>query len=97
LMNRLNKTTSLTPAKIDWARATWWPVLSWWNYLVWEKWPELFSPNRSWTIIPNWWVGGITINMWWVVVNNEADETRLVEKIKRELTNSLQMSRYGIS
>lgn len=82
---------------LNWARASWWPVSSWWNYLVWEKWPELFVPRSSWTIIPNWWVGGITINMWWVVVNNEADETRLVEKIKRELTNSLQMSKFGIS
>lgn len=103
LMDRLNKTKSLTSSQVDnfvdWTRATWWPVSSGWNYLVWEKWPELFVPKQSWTIIPNnamWW-NTININMWWVSVTNSADENRLVEKIKRELTNTLQMAHYWIS
>lgn len=86
---------------ISWARATWWPVTSWWTYLVWEKWPKLFTPSKSWNIIPNnqlwmnWW--SININMWWVAVNNDADENRLVEKIKSELTRTLQLQKMGIS
>lgn len=103
LMDRLNKAKSVSATQVDnfisWARANWWPV-SWWSqYLVWEKWPELFVPKQSWTIIPNnaMWGNTININLWWVSVNNSADENRLVEKIKRELTNSLQMAHYGIS
>jgi len=53
------------------ARANWWPV-SWWSpYLVGERWPELFVPKSSWSIVPNnaiWWVsvsfGNVTINSW---------------------------------
>jgi len=84
---------------LDWTRATWWPVSANWTYLVWEKWPELFTPKSWWNITPNNQLGGwwININMWGVVVNNEADENRLVEKIKQSLTNSLQMNKFGIS
>ena len=35
------------------ARANWWPVASWSSYLVWEQWPEIFTPNWNWQIIPN--------------------------------------------
>lgn len=83
------------------ARANWWPVSWWKTYLVWERWPELFTPSRSGNIIPNnqLWSGwtNININMWWVVVKNEADENRLVDKIKRELTRTIQLSKVGIS
>lgn len=83
------------------ARANWWPVSWWKTYLVWERWPELFTPSRSWNIIPNnqlWWGWtNININMWWVVVKSEADENRLVDKIKRELTRTIQLSKVGIS
>ena len=84
---------------ITWQRALWWPVRAWETYLVWERGPELFTPwstgkinNQTW-----WRAWNITINMWWVVVNNEADENRLIEKMKRALTNDLQMSRFWIS
>lgn len=81
--------TSVTTT-ISGARADGWPVQSWKTFLVWERWPELFTPNTSWNITSNedltGWGWSVTINMWWVVVNNDADENRLVEKIKRSLT-----------
>lgn len=83
---------------ISWARANWWPVTMWKSYLVWEKWPEIFTPNTSWNITPNsqsmWWV---TINMWWVTVQNEADENRLVQKIEKALTNKAKLYNIWIS
>ena len=86
---------------VDWALADWWPVSAGKTYLVWERWPELFSPKSSGSITSNedlrWWGWDININMWWVTVNNEADEDRLVEKIKMSLTNSLQMNKFWIS
>ena len=38
---------------LAWARADWWPVLGWSSYLVWERWPEIFMPKVSGTIIPD--------------------------------------------
>lgn len=87
---------------VTWQRAVWWAVTGWKTYLVWERWPELFTPSTTWSIIANknlWtssWTS-ININMWWVSVNNSADEDRLVEKIKNELTRTLQLQKYSIS
>jgi hypothetical protein len=54
------------------------------SYLVGEQGRELFVPQTSGTIVPNASLGGgITINMGGVSVSNEADENRLVEKIKK--------------
>lgn len=89
--------------KIAGARAEWWPVKAWKQYLVGERWPEMFVPNSSWNIIPNeklWWQTGsqtININLGGVVINNEADETRLVEKIKTALTRESQLYLLGIN
>lgn len=83
---------------IDWARANWWPVSANWTYLVGERWPELFVPSSSWSIVPNekmwWWV---TINMWGVQVSNQADENRLVEKMKQMLVRETQLYNYWIT
>ena len=68
---------------VSWSNANWWPVTWWKSFLVWEWWPEIFTPWTSWNITPNgsiWWT--VNINMWGVSVNNEADEDRLVDKIK---------------
>lgn len=89
--------------KIAGARAEWWPVKAGKQYLVGERWPEMFVPNSSWNIIPNeklWWQTGsqtININLGGVVINNEADETRLVEKIKTALTRESQLYLLGIN
>lgn len=82
-----------------WFRANGWPVKTGKTYVVWERGPEYFTPKTSWTIIPNWtngWVN-ININMWGVVVNNEADENRLVEKIKYALSRDLQYANLWIN
>lgn len=77
-----------------WYRAEWWPVSANSPYIVWEEWPELFVPSSSWTIIQNSaWTSNatasnninISINLWGVTVQNDADENRLVNKIKQVL------------
>lgn len=102
LMQQLNETREKASEYVSWQRAVWWTVASWKTYLVWERWPELFTPSTTGKITSNnqlwsWWGVNISINMWWITVKNEADENRLIEKIKRELTNSLQMQKFGIS
>ena len=80
-------------------RANGWPVQTGKTYIVWERGPEYFTPKTSWTIIPNGatsWVN-ININMGGVVVNNEADENRLVEKIKYALSRDLQYANLWIN
>jgi len=39
----------------------------------------------------------ININMGGVTVNNEADENRLIEKMKDSLIRQLQINKFGIS
>lgn len=69
-----------------WARASWWPVSPDKSYLVGERWPELFVPKSSWTIIPNWSFGmNVSINLGGVVLNNWTDEMTLVERIRDEV------------
>ncbi len=85
--------------KVWWAiasvfREKWWPVEHNKPYIVWEKWPELFIPHRSWNITSNknlWWWANINVNMWGVVVNNSADENRLVDKMKSMLINEARL------
>lgn len=93
--NKVNSNTSIS--------ATWWRAYGWnvsWGkwYIVWERWPELFIPAHNWSVIPNnqlWW-NIININMWWIIVKTEADEIRLIEKMKTELTRTLQLNKRGI-
>lgn len=83
---------------VTWARANWWDVSAWKAYMVWERGSELFVPKTNWTIVPNSWIWwNISINMWGVTVTNEADENRLANKIKQELTETLQMYKFWIS
>ena len=77
---------------VSWARELGWPVRANQTYLVWERWPELFTPASSGRINnQSWWGWWITINMWWVTVNNEADENRLIEKMKKALIRDTQL------
>ena len=67
-------------------KATGWPVNAWTTYLVWEKWPELFVPNTSWTIVPNEEItknNNVTINMNGVTIREDADITKLAQEIVR--------------
>jgi hypothetical protein len=83
---------------ISWARANWWPVSTWKSYLVWENWPEIFTARTSWNIIPNWWwASSININFWWVTIQNDADENRLVEKIKKALVKEAKLYNIWIA
>lgn len=80
------------------ARANGGPVSSGRTYLVWERGPELFTPSLSGNIISNDNMGGsetVSINIGEVHVHNEADENRLVDKIKDMLTRERQLTSYG--
>lgn len=86
--------------EISWARADWWPVSSWKTYLVWERWPELFTPKWNWNIIPNnqlWWGVNITINMWWVVANNNTDVNSIADMISQKLTRQLSLYKMWVA
>ena len=78
------------------ARANGWPVRAWTSYLVGERWPELFTASRSGQIVPNWW-WGIDMSGWTLNVSNEADEDRLVNKIKQVLSRETRdFNSFGV-
>ena len=94
----VSSAVSSTKNFLTWTKANWWDVSAWKSYLVWERWSETFVPKTDWTIVPNWsGVWSVSINMWWVTVNDSADEDRLVTKIKDELTRTIQLQEFGIS
>ena len=75
----------------DWAsspfRASWWPVTAGSSYVVGERWPEVFVPHSSWSIIPNEQVvnnnNWITINMSGVSIRKDSDIQQLAQEIVR--------------
>lgn len=80
-------------------KASWWSVRNWRAYQVGEQWPEMFVPKTNGQIIPNdkmWWQN-ININMGGVVVNDQADENRLVQKISDMLKRQNQLYSLGIN
>jgi hypothetical protein len=70
-----------------WWKADGWMVNAWTTYLVWERWPELFIPNRSGTIVPNEQIinndNWINITMWSVTVRNDSDIKEIANEIVR--------------
>lgn len=84
---------------LSWQRANWDPMISWGAYLVSERWPEIVVPRWSSSVVPLWswaWIT-VNVNMWWVTVNNEADEQRFTKKIVDELTRIIQLEKQSIS
>ena len=85
--------------EVAWARANGWPVWANKTYLVWERWPELFTPWSSGKITPNnelWWWKQVSLTIWSINVSNEADENRLVQKIKEMLIRDDQLYNYWV-
>lgn len=83
---------------VSWARATGWPVMAGSTYRVNEQGQEYFTPSQSGYITPagsN--TANVSINLWWVQVYNEADENRLVEKIKNALKQETKAFNYWIA
>lgn len=82
---------------VSWWKANGWPVSMWNTYLVWERWPELFVPRQSWTIIPNHEITNnnwITINISWVSVRNEND----IQELAREMVRQIKLEKnFGIA
>lgn len=84
----------------DWARAFGWTMRAWKTYLVGERWPEMVTPTSTSKVNPNinsWWGVSININMGGVVVQNDADENRLVEKISNALKRETQLFNLWIN
>lgn len=82
---------------VTWARATGWPVVSGSTYRVNEQGQEFFTPKQSGTITPaGQSTANININMWGIVVQKEADENRLVDKIKQALKQETKAFNYWI-
>jgi hypothetical protein len=63
-----------------------WPQLDAW--LV-NFWSQGQSAQSSWS-------NSVTVNLWGVTVNNEADENRLVQKIKEMLIRDDQLYNYWV-
>ena len=56
--------------------------------LVWERWPEVFVPSNSWTIIPNNQITNnnwIEINLNWVNVRSDSDIDYITNEIIRKI------------
>jgi hypothetical protein len=67
-------------------KAIWWHVNWWQSYIVGEKWPELFTPNKSGNITPNnklWWGSTINLNFWNVSINNWMDLNSFLSIVKK--------------
>lgn len=83
--NAMSKAKSLL--SFGWWKANGWMVNAWTTYLVWERWPELFIPNRSGTIVPNEQIinndNWINITMWSVTVRNDSDIKEIANEIVR--------------
>ena len=78
------------------ARALGGPVDSGRTYLVGENGPELFTPERSGSVVRNGdFEGSATINisLGGVVVQQSADVDRLVTKLSEELARRLELTR----
>lgn len=93
LVNQLKEKSGWKTVWLDGARALGWPVSANRSYLVGENWPEIFTPWASGKINNNPQASSptININLGWVTVNGEADENRLVEKIKQALIRETQL------
>ena len=74
-------------------KSSWSSVTEW----VWSNsWPQVFNPNWWWIAgSSTWW--SVNINLWGVTVNNEADENRLVGKLKKALINEAKLFNLWIS
>lgn len=83
--NAMSKAKSLL--SFGWWKANGWMVNAWTTYLVWERWPELFVPNRSGTIVPNEQIinndNWINITMWSVTIRKDSDIQELAQEIVR--------------
>lgn len=67
-------------------RANGWSVQAWSPYIVGERWPELFVPWTSWSIVPNENITNnnwITINMSGVSIRKDSDIQELAQEIVR--------------
>lgn len=83
---------------ISWQRAFGGTVQAGRSYLVWERWPEIITPSSTSRVNTSVWGGmNISVNMWGVTVNNEADENRLVDKITQAITRQTQLYQFWIN
>ena len=84
---------------IDGARASGGPVRGGGPYLVWERWPELFTPRSSGSIVPNNALGGmsVSINFGGVSVRDDSDIQKISNLVTEEMTRKLRLYNLWIA
>ena len=84
---------------IDGARASGGPVRGGGTYLVWERWPELFTPRSSGSIVPNNAMGGVSvsINFGGVSVRDDSDIKKISDLVTEEMTRKLRLYNLWIA
>lgn len=94
----ISNTVSNVKQAVSWAKAIGWPVMAGSTYRVNEQGQEFFTPTKSGYITPAWSTSPtINISLWNVNVYNEADENRLVDKIKQALRQETKAFNYWIA
>lgn len=84
------ETSSIITSAINWARANWWPVIAWSSYLVWENWPEIFKPSSSWSIVSNWSIWWVTVNINGVNISNWMDLIDFKQQVEQVIVSSVR-------
>lgn len=103
LWNWISSAKSTVSWRVDSAKSLVWFANGWSvqgnvPILVGEKWPEVFVPSSSWTIVPNrelWWIN-VNVNFGWVAINNWSDETLLAQIVSDTITRNLELYQKGI-
>ena len=83
----------------DGARASGGPVRGGGTYLVGERWPELFTPRSSGSIVPNNALGGmsVSINFGGVSVRDDSDIQKISNLVTEEMTRKLRLYNLWIA
>ena len=83
----------------DGARASGGPVRGGGTYLVGERWPELFTPRSSGSIVPNNALGGMSVSIKFggVSVRSDSDVQGIARTVTDELTRQIQLSNLWIA
>lgn len=80
------------------ARALGWSVTGNKPYLIGERGPEIFVPNGSGRVVANNQIGwgGISLTFGDVTITNGMDMDAFASRIKREITRSIELTKYWI-
>ncbi len=69
---------------------------TWWPTATTSSSPEVFTSKQTSYSWSSWWLN-VSINMWWVAVNNWQDVNSIANTIIDKITRSVQLQKLGIS